>query len=135
MWSGFRVPASTVTSISCPRSHSTQLSLEPLSGQIYRSGPLQQCARTEIYQKMAGFVNTAAFDWKAGQILTVALLVMIASFYTGTLFANNSSFLHAPQKQRDLQPEQTPTAANDSGQCAYSLLRLLLILLQILQLS
>ncbi|XP_047943759.1 probable methyltransferase PMT7 [Salvia hispanica] len=63
---------------------------------------------------MAGFVNTAAFDWKAGQILTVALLVMIASFYTGTLFANNSSFLHAPQKQRDLQPEQTPTAANDS---------------------
>lgn len=64
-----------------------------------------------------GFVNSA-FDWKVGQIIMVALLVMIASFYTGTLFGNNSSFLYAPSQQRDVQHQQNPTAngsASDSG--------------------
>ncbi|KAL0334335.1 UNVERIFIED_CONTAM: putative methyltransferase PMT7 [Sesamum angustifolium] len=52
--------------------------------------------------------------WKAGQVVGVVLLVMIASFYTGTLFGNNSSFLYAPLKQQNVQQNAAP-AANDSA--------------------
>lgn len=51
-----------------------------------------------------------AFDWKAGQVIMVVLLVMIASFYTGTLFGKNSSYLYAPPQQHNVQ-QQAP----DSG--------------------
>ncbi|XAR69615.1 Sarcosine/dimethylglycine N-methyltransferase [Bertholletia excelsa] len=41
---------------------------------------------------MAGFLwSSSAFDSKSGQLILVALLIMIASFYTGTLFGKNSS--------------------------------------------
>lgn len=63
---------------------------------------------------MVGFVNIRAFDWKAGQLLMAALLVMIASFYTGTLFANNSSFLYTPPQQQSVLEKQT-SGANDSA--------------------
>ncbi|KAL0346206.1 UNVERIFIED_CONTAM: putative methyltransferase PMT7, partial [Sesamum radiatum] len=52
--------------------------------------------------------------WNTGQIIGVVLLVMIASFYTGTLFGNNSSFLYAPLKQQNVQQKAAP-AANDSA--------------------
>ncbi|XP_047308890.1 probable methyltransferase PMT7 [Impatiens glandulifera] len=41
---------------------------------------------------MGSFLWTStAFDLKSGQLILVFLLIMIASFYTGTLFGNNSS--------------------------------------------
>lgn len=39
---------------------------------------------------------SAAFDWKTGQLIMVALLIMVASFYTGTLFSGDDS-LYVPQ--------------------------------------
>ncbi|KAI3446504.1 hypothetical protein Pfo_003169 [Paulownia fortunei] len=63
---------------------------------------------------MVGFINMRAFEWKAGQLIIAALLVMIASFYTGTLFGNNSSFLYAPLQQQRVQQKQPPIA-NDSS--------------------
>lgn len=41
---------------------------------------------------------SAAFDSKTGQILLIALFVMIASFYAGTLFSHNSDPF-VPQQQ------------------------------------
>ncbi|GFP80867.1 probable methyltransferase pmt7 [Phtheirospermum japonicum] len=58
---------------------------------------------------MLGFINMRAFDWQAGQFIMIALLVMIASFYTGTLFGNNtSSSLYVPLSQQGVQLNQTP---------------------------
>ncbi|KAI3471648.1 hypothetical protein Pfo_028298 [Paulownia fortunei] len=63
---------------------------------------------------MVGFINLRAFDWKAGQLIMIALLVVIASFYTGTLFGNSSSSLYVPLPQQGVQQKQPPTA-NDSA--------------------
>ncbi|EPS69568.1 hypothetical protein M569_05195, partial [Genlisea aurea] len=38
-----------------------------------------------------GFMNARLFDWKTGQLIMAAFLLMIASFYTGTLFRDNPS--------------------------------------------
>ncbi|KAL0453182.1 UNVERIFIED_CONTAM: putative methyltransferase PMT7 [Sesamum latifolium] len=57
---------------------------------------------------MVGFINMRAFDWKAGQLIMIALLVMVASFYTGTLFGDNSSSVYAPLSQQGVQQEQPP---------------------------
>ncbi|XP_010273272.1 PREDICTED: probable methyltransferase PMT7 [Nelumbo nucifera] len=38
-----------------------------------------------------GYGLTSAFDSKTGQMLLLALLIMVASFYTGTLFGNNTA--------------------------------------------
>ncbi|KAL8036989.1 hypothetical protein ABFX02_11G011100 [Erythranthe guttata] len=61
-----------------------------------------------------GIINMRAFDWKTGQLITAALLVMIASFYTGTLFARNSSFLYTTPQQQNAQQTENPSA-NDSA--------------------
>ncbi|KAL7092913.1 hypothetical protein ACP275_11G011100 [Erythranthe tilingii] len=61
-----------------------------------------------------GIINMRAFDWKTGQLITAALLVMIASFYTGTLFARNSSFLYTTPQQQNVQQNENPSA-NDSA--------------------
>lgn len=37
-------------------------------------------------------MNTRMFDSKTGQLIMVALLVMIASFYTGALFGRRGYF-------------------------------------------
>ncbi|KAK4404799.1 putative methyltransferase PMT7 [Sesamum angolense] len=63
---------------------------------------------------MVGFINMRAFDWKAGQLIMIALLVMVASFYTGTLFGDNSSSVYVPLSQQDVQQKQPP-AANGSA--------------------
>ncbi|KAL1813505.1 hypothetical protein ACET3Z_023570 [Daucus carota] len=47
---------------------------------------------------MSGGYMSAAFDSKTGQILLIALFVMIASFYAGTLFSHNSDPF-VPQQQ------------------------------------
>lgn len=39
---------------------------------------------------MGGFALGSAFDSKSGQIIMAALLLMIVSFYVGTLFGNNA---------------------------------------------
>lgn len=41
-----------------------------------------------------GFINMnmRMFDSKAGQLIMVTLLVMIASFYTGTLFGRSGNY-------------------------------------------
>ncbi|KAK4392490.1 putative methyltransferase PMT7 [Sesamum angolense] len=53
--------------------------------------------------------------WKAGQVVGVVLLMMIASFYTGTLFGNNSSFLYAQRKQQNVQQNAANDSASASG--------------------
>uniref|UniRef100_A0A5B6ZZI6 Methyltransferase n=1 Tax=Davidia involucrata TaxID=16924 RepID=A0A5B6ZZI6_DAVIN len=46
---------------------------------------------------MGGYLwSSSAFDSKSGRLILVALLVMIASFYTGTLFGRNSA-IYVPQ--------------------------------------
>ncbi|CAI9787520.1 unnamed protein product [Fraxinus pennsylvanica] len=52
---------------------------------------------------MAGSMNTRAFDWKTSQTIMLVVLVMIASFYTGSLFGNKSSSLHVQLQQPDVQ--------------------------------
>lgn len=41
---------------------------------------------------------SSAFDSKTGQILLIALFIMIASFYAGTLFSHNSDFYVSQQQ-------------------------------------
>lgn len=50
------------------------------------------------WEKMGGgyLWSSSAFDSRTGQILLIALFVMIASFYAGTLFSHNSS-IFVPQ--------------------------------------
>ena len=38
---------------------------------------------------MSGFALGSAFDSKSGQMIMVALLLMVGTFYAGTLFGNN----------------------------------------------
>ncbi|KAL3819733.1 hypothetical protein ACJIZ3_005638 [Penstemon smallii] len=64
---------------------------------------------------MVGFMNMRAFDWKTGQIIMITLLVMIASFYTGTLFGNNSSSLYVPLQQQNVQQSNANGSAASSG--------------------
>ncbi|CAA3008194.1 probable methyltransferase PMT7 [Olea europaea subsp. europaea] len=49
-------------------------------------------------------MNMRAFDWKMGQTIMLVLLVMIASFYTGTFFGNKSSYVPL-QQQPDVQDQ------------------------------
>ncbi|XP_009798516.1 putative methyltransferase PMT7 [Nicotiana tabacum] len=53
-------------------------------------------------------ISSRAFDWKTGQMIMVALLVMISFFYSGTLFGHNPS-LYVPQHQ---QQEEFTLASN-----------------------
>lgn len=39
---------------------------------------------------MGGYALGSAFDLKSGQMIMVALLLMVGSFYLGTLFGNNA---------------------------------------------
>ncbi|KAL8467567.1 hypothetical protein ACS0TY_030986 [Phlomoides rotata] len=64
---------------------------------------------------MVGIINMRTFDWKAGQVIMVILLVMIASFYTGTLFGKDSSFLYAPPQQHNVQQQEAPDSPLGSG--------------------
>ncbi|CAA2952386.1 probable methyltransferase PMT7 [Olea europaea subsp. europaea] len=52
---------------------------------------------------MAGSMNMRAFDWKNGQTIMLVLLVIMASFYTGTFFGNKFSSVYVPLQQSDLQ--------------------------------
>ncbi|CAH9110675.1 unnamed protein product [Cuscuta epithymum] len=59
-------------------------------------------------------ITIRAFDWKAGQMIMVALLVMIGFFYTGTLFVPKDSYfspsLHPPEQNP--QEEQVAVSSN-----------------------
>ncbi|CAK7342726.1 unnamed protein product [Dovyalis caffra] len=46
---------------------------------------------------MGGYSLGSAFDSKSGQMIMVALLLMVGSFYTGTLFGNNSASIYVSQ--------------------------------------
>ncbi|KAE9465905.1 hypothetical protein C3L33_02179, partial [Rhododendron williamsianum] len=65
--------------------------------------------------------SSSAFDSKSGQLILVALLVMIASFYTGTLFGTNSSLYntisHLPSNSSSSSPSSpgVPTFTNRVG--------------------
>lgn len=52
--------------------------------------------------------SSSAFDSKSGQLILVALLVMIASFYTGTLFGNNSSLYNVSQLGSNSSSSSSP---------------------------
>lgn len=58
-------------------------------------------------------INMRAFDWKAGQTIMVALLVMIGSFYTGTLFSNTDSSSPLYTLQQDPQQEQQQAVSSN----------------------
>ncbi|KAI3973481.1 hypothetical protein MKW92_013612 [Papaver armeniacum] len=55
---------------------------------------------------------SSAFDSKSGQLILVALLLMIASFYTGTLFSSKSSILATDYSISSSNSSSTP---GDSG--------------------
>lgn len=46
---------------------------------------------------MGGYSWGSAFDSKSGQMIMVALLLMVGSFYTGTLFGNNNASIYVSQ--------------------------------------
>ncbi|XP_051138831.1 probable methyltransferase PMT7 isoform X2 [Andrographis paniculata] len=56
---------------------------------------------------MVGFINTMTFDWRLAQLVMVALLVMIASFYAGTLFGNSSASIYETLPQKAENQEQS----------------------------
>ncbi|KAF3635610.1 hypothetical protein FXO37_25894 [Capsicum annuum] len=58
-------------------------------------------------------ISSRAFDWYTGQMIIIALLVMVGSFYTGTLFGKNSS-LYATQEQQQQQQESLSVDSNGS---------------------
>ena len=62
-----------------------------------------------------GFINMnmRMFDSKAGQLIMVALLVMIASFYTGTLFGRSSNL--AVNNDVQLEPQLLFSNTSFSG--------------------
>ncbi|KAL2326017.1 hypothetical protein Fmac_025075 [Flemingia macrophylla] len=57
---------------------------------------------------MGGFAMGSAFDSKSGQIIMAALLLMIVSFYAGTLFGNN-----APLYVSQLVPHSSSSSPNN----------------------
>jgi hypothetical protein len=46
---------------------------------------------------MGGYSWGSAFDSKSGQMIMVALLLMVGSFYSGTLFGNNNASIYVSQ--------------------------------------
>nr|GLL47506.1 probable methyltransferase PMT7 [Ipomoea trifida] len=63
-------------------------------------------------------INMRAFDWKAGQTIMVSLLVMIGSFYTGTLFSNTDSsssplytLQQLPQQEQQIAVSSNPNSS------------------------
>ncbi|KAL3534530.1 hypothetical protein ACH5RR_002991 [Cinchona calisaya] len=66
-----------------------------------------------------GYISMRAFDWKAGQMIMLTLLVMIASFYTGTLFGRsgkgNVSFSNGPLEQQLQSPNSLLLLSSSGG--------------------
>ncbi|KAM3339515.1 putative methyltransferase PMT6 [Capsicum galapagoense] len=58
-------------------------------------------------------ISSRAFDWYTGQMIIIALLVMVGSFYTGTLFGKNPS-LYVTQEQQQQQQESLSVDSNGS---------------------
>jgi hypothetical protein len=48
-------------------------------------------------RKMGGYSLGSAFDSKSEQMIMVALLLMVGSFYTGTRFGNNNASIYVSQ--------------------------------------
>lgn len=55
----------------------------------------------EATEEMAGNMLGTAFDLKSGQMIMVALLLMIGSFYAGTLFGNNKAPIYVTESESD----------------------------------
>ena len=62
---------------------------------------------------MGGLALGSAFDSKSGQIIMAALLLMIVSFYTGTLFGNNAP-LYVSQLDSN-SPSSFPNNVSSNG--------------------
>ncbi|KAM3280698.1 putative methyltransferase PMT6 [Capsicum chacoense] len=61
------------------------------------------------------WINMRAFDWNTGQTIILVLLLMVGSFYTGTLFGKNQSLYVPQQEQQQLgQQEELSIASNYS---------------------
>ncbi|KAK3014971.1 LOW QUALITY PROTEIN: hypothetical protein RJ639_009203, partial [Escallonia herrerae] len=70
---------------------------------------------------MGGLVwSSSAFDTKSGRIILVTLLVMIASFYSGTLFGHNSS-IYAPQIASNSSPGNLTPLSFSAAECVVSI--------------
>lgn len=61
------------------------------------------------------WINMRAFDWNTGQTILVILLVMVGSFYTGTLFGKNPSLYVPQQEQEQLEKQQQLSIAFNSS--------------------
>lgn len=67
---------------------------------------------------MVGFISKMTVDWKAAQLLAFALVVMIVSFYTGTLFGHNSASVYETLLPQKDQQRELPPAVNGSAQAS-----------------
>lgn len=74
--------------------------------------------KKEVGTKMGGFAIGSAFDSKSGQIIMASLLLMIVSFYAGTMFGNNAplyiSQLPAPSSSSS-SSNSTANSASSNG--------------------
>lgn len=59
---------------------------------------------------------SAAFDLKSGQLILLALLVMIGAFYSGTFFGNNSA-IYVPQFTSNSSLYLSPAVSSSGKSC------------------
>ena len=61
---------------------------------------------------MGGYALGSAFDSKSGQMIMVALLLMVGSFYAGTLFGNNGPIYVSQLPSNSSSPSSSLSTGN-----------------------
>jgi hypothetical protein len=61
---------------------------------------------------MGGYALGSAFDSKSGQMIMVALLLMVGSFYAGTLFGNNGPIYVSQLPSNSSSPSSSLSIGN-----------------------
>ncbi|KAK3029575.1 hypothetical protein RJ639_038326 [Escallonia herrerae] len=130
--------ASTITKLEqeaetcfCPTSSKTHTSCQVISLRVGREA--STLLEHDLFYResgMGGLVwSSSAFDTKSGRIILVTLLVMIASFYTGTLFGHNSS-IYAPQIASNSSPGNLTPLSFSAAECVLKRLQLQSVLMK-----
>ena len=82
----------------------------------YKETQVVDRRREKEQQKTMGvFAMGSAFDSKSGQIIMAALLLMVVSFYAGTLFGNNAPLYVSQFTSRSSSSSSSSTALPSSS--------------------